>query len=55
MWLDELEILKKQYIEYKDERIRLMNGDDAKPKKKIVAKSTGKKIVSKKTLVVEEE
>jgi len=55
MWLDELEILKKQYIEYKDERIRLMNGDDSKPKKKIVAKNTGKKIVSKKTLLVEEE
>ena len=55
MWLNELEILKKQYIEYKDERIRLMNGDDSKSKKKVISKNTGKKIINKKSIVVEED
>jgi DNA topoisomerase-2 len=54
MWLNELETLKEQYIEYKDARIRLMNGDDSKPKKKVLSKSTGKKIINKKGLIVEE-
>lgn len=55
MWLNELEILKEQYIEYKDTRIKIMNGDDIKQKKKLVAKSTGKKIIGKKNIVVEED
>ena len=44
MWLDELEILKEQYVEYKEERTRLMNGVS---KKKVVSKPTVKKIVNK--------
>jgi len=44
MWLDELEILKEQYVEYKEERTRLMNGFS---KKKVVSKPSVKKIVNK--------
>lgn len=53
MWLDELEILQQQYVEYKEERIRVMNGEDSKPKKKTVVKSAVKKVV-KKSFVIEE-
>jgi len=55
MWLDELETLKEQYLEYKEERTRVMNGEDSKPKKKTVTKSAVKKIVKKQTLVVEDD
>ena len=55
MWLNELTILKEQYIEYKEERTRLMNGEDVKPKKKVVSKSAVKKIVKKQMLVVEDD
>ena len=51
MWKSELDVLKEQYVEYKDLRTRLMNGeDDAKAnKKKVVSKGGGvvKKIVKK--------
>lgn len=53
MWLDELEKLSEEYIAYKEERSKLMNGEDAKPKKKVVTKSAGKKVV-KKLLVIED-
>ena len=55
MWLDELETLKEQYIEYKEERTRVMNGEDSKPKKKSVTKSAVKKVVKKQTLLVEDD
>jgi len=55
MWLNELEILKEQYIEYKDERTRLMNGEDFKPKKKVVSKTNVKKVVKKQSLLVEDD
>jgi DNA topoisomerase-2 len=55
MWLHELDVLKEQYIEYKEERIRIMNGDDLKPKKKSVTKSSVKKVVKKQTLLVEDD
>jgi len=54
MWLNELENLSQEYITYKEERSRLMNGEDAKSKKKIVAKASAKKVVKKQTLVVED-
>ena len=54
MWLNELQILKKHYIEYKDERTRLMNGDDTTNKKKVTSKSSGKKITKKQSLLIEE-
>jgi DNA topoisomerase-2 len=45
MWLNELELLKEQYLEYKENRERLMNGLDglgkagsSKTKKKVVSK-----------------
>ena len=55
MWLNELENLSQEYITYKEERSRLMNGEDAKSKKKIVAKASAKKVVKKQTLVVEDD
>ena len=55
MWLNELETLKEQYIEYKEERTRLMNGDDSKLKKKVVSKTNVKKVVKKQTLSVEDD
>jgi len=45
MWLSELEILKEEYLEYKENRERLMNGLDgqgqtgsSKSKKKVISK-----------------
>jgi len=55
MWLNELETLKEQYIEYKEERTISMNGEDSKPKKKNVTKSAVKKVVKKQTLLVEDD
>jgi len=55
MWLNELENLSQEYIAYKEERTRIMNGEDAKPKKKVVAKASAKKVVKKQTLVVEDD
>ena len=51
MWLNELDILKEHYIEYKEERTRLMNGVT---KKKVVSKNSVKKVVKKQNLLVEE-
>jgi DNA topoisomerase-2 len=55
MWLNELEKLSQEYALYKEERTRLMNGEDSKPKKKIIAKTAVKKVVKKQTLVVEDD
>ena len=55
MWLTELETLKEQYAEYKEERTKVMNGEDSKPKKKSVTKSVVKKVVKKQTLLVEDD
>jgi len=52
MWSSELNNLLEQYLEYKDIRQRLMDGEDTKLKKKKVV-SKGKKIV--KNLVVLDE
>ena len=54
MWLNELEILKTLYIEYKDGRTRLMNGDEPVNKKKVTSKTSSKKIIKKQTLIIEE-
>ncbi len=54
MWLNELQTLRGQYIEYKEERTRLMNEDGAKSKKKVVSKSSTKKFVKKQSLIVED-
>ena len=47
MWKSELDSLKEEYIEYKDVRTRLMNGEDngKTNKKKVVSKG----LVAKKT------
>ena len=44
MWNNELDILKEQYLEYKEERERLMSGEETKTssKKKVVKKVTTK-------------
>ena len=54
MWISELDNLREQYIEYKDERARLMSGEEKK--KKVVSKGTTVKKVTKKAnlLVVED-
>ena len=51
MWKSELETLKEQYLEYKEERARLMSGEESKKKKAVVKKGT----VVKKNLLVKEE
>jgi hypothetical protein len=43
MWLTELDNFKDLYIEYKEDRERLMNGETSKPKKKVVSKGLVKK------------
>jgi DNA topoisomerase-2 len=56
MWLSELEALKDNYLEYKEERTRLMNGEESSKKKKVVSnKSAPVKKSVKKVLVVAEE
>ena len=51
MWTTELDNLKSLYIEYKESRERLMNGNEnVKPKKKIVSSNSKSKI----NLVIEE-
>ena len=56
MWLSELEALKDNYLEYKEERTRLMNGEESGKKKKVVSnKSAPVKKSVKKVLVVAEE
>jgi DNA topoisomerase-2 len=52
MWLNELETLKEQYIEYKEERTRITNGVS---KKKVVSKSSVKKVVKKQDLILEDD
>ena len=52
MWSSELDKLLEQYLEYKESRQRLMDGEDTKLKKKKVV-SKGKKVV--KNLVVDDE
>jgi len=43
MWKSELDLLKVQYLEYKEERARLMTGEEIKKKKAIVKKTGGAK------------
>jgi DNA topoisomerase-2 len=38
LWLEELDILKISYLEYKEERERLMNSEEKKNKKKVLSK-----------------
>jgi hypothetical protein len=46
MWKKELDVLKDQYLEYKDQRDRLMNGEDSK-KKHVVKKVVKKNLIIK--------
>ena len=50
MWITELDNLREQYVEYKEERARLMCGEDTK-KKKVVSKG----VVKKQSLLVEDD
>ena len=43
MWTTEIDKFKDLYIEYKEDRERLMNGDSSKQKKKVVSKGPIKK------------
>ena len=51
MWTIEIDNFKSLYVEYKEDRERLMNGDN-KPKKKVISKGPIKKIQK---VVVEED
>jgi len=58
MWISELDHLRVQYLEYKEERARLMSGEEKK--KKVVSKASTsiKKVIKKpssKCLIVEDE
>ena len=62
MWIEELEVLRNLYVEYKEERARLMSGEDGtgkSSKKKVVSKGPIKKSVKsnegKKLMVIEDE
>jgi hypothetical protein len=56
MWMEELENLKEQYIEYKEERNRLMNGEEKINKKKVLSKGVIiKKPVKKEPAFIMEE
>ena len=54
MWVSEIDNLREQYVEYKEERARLMCGEDTK-KKKVVSKGAVKKVVKKQSLLVEDD
>jgi DNA topoisomerase-2 len=54
MWITELDNLREIYVEYKEERARLMCGEDIK-KKKVVSKGAVKKVVKKQSLLVEDD
>ena len=54
MWISELNKLSENYIEYKEDRTRLMNGEEKK--KKVVSKGAiVKKVVKKALMVVDED
>jgi DNA topoisomerase-2 len=54
MWISELNNLREQYVEYKEERAMLMSGEEKK--KKVVPKGAIiKKVVKKASLVVEDD
>ena len=62
MWSEELDYLRNLYVEYKEERYRLMSGEDGSSKsskKKVVSKGPIKKSVNsnegKKIMVVEDD
>jgi len=58
MWLGELNNLREQYNEYKEERSRLMAGEEKKKKSIVKASASVKKVVKKstaKSLIVEDE
>ena len=53
MWTTEIDKFKDLYIEYKEDRERLMNGDSSKQKKKVISKGPIKK--TQKVVVVEDD
>jgi DNA topoisomerase-2 len=58
MWNSELDNLREQYIEYKDERTRIMTGDDVTNKtnkKKVISKGLVKKTNKKELFVLEDD
>ena len=55
MWLSELDSLREQFIEYKDERTKMMNGEvSASSKKKVISKGVVKKGAKKELIVLED-
>ena len=54
MWTNELDKLSQEYLEYKEERERLMSGIDIKSKKRVVSKGVVTKKNVKNLVVIEE-
>jgi DNA topoisomerase-2 len=58
MWLSELDSLREQFIEYKDERTKMMNGEvslsSKTNKKKVISKGVVKKGAKKELIVLED-
>ena len=54
MWSNELDKLSQEYLEYKEERERLMSGIDTKSKKKVVSRGIVTKKNTKNLVVIEE-
>jgi DNA topoisomerase-2 len=58
MWLSELDSLREQFIEYKDERTKMMNGEvslsSKTNKKKVISKGVVKKSAKKELIVLED-
>ena len=55
MWISELDTLRQQFIEYKDERTKIMNGEASKTsKKKVISKGVVKKSAKKELIVLED-
>ena len=55
MWMNELDKLVEVYLSYKDERTRLMNGEEMKKKKVVSKGGLVKKSAKKNALLLEEE
>lgn len=54
MWKSELDNLKEIYLEYKEDRARLMSGEETK-KKKTLVKTGIKKVMKKQNIIIEDE
>lgn len=55
MWILELDYLRQQFIEYRDERTRIMCGEIIVSKKKVISKGVVKKNIKKNLVILQDE